>query len=132
MFLTAHRTILLDAAATTASALVLLAARPVLYPYFGLTSPQILDMAVVAFIAYAAIIALAARQPVISRTTLMTIVAANIATVLASIVVLVVFWSELHPVGRVLIFVMAVVVELFATLQYAAARKLPSASPRLA
>ena len=132
MILTAHRAILIDAAATTATAVLLLTARNLLYPYFGLTSPRLLDVAAVAFIAYAAIIALAARQPVVSRATLMTIVAANVGYVLASIAALLVFWPQLHVVGRVLIVAVALAVEAFAALQYVAARKAPRASARLA
>jgi hypothetical protein len=132
MILTAHRAVLIDAAATAAAAALMFAVRPLLYPYFGLTSPMLLDVTAAAFIAYAAIIALAALRPVIPRGALMTIVGANVAYVAASLAVLVVFWSQLHPVGRGLIVAVALAVELFATLQFVAARRAPSASAQLA
>ena len=123
MILTAHRAILIDAAATTATAVLMLAARNLLYPYFGLTSPLLVDVTAIAFIVYAAIIALAARPPIISRAALMTIVGANVGYIVASLAVLLMFWPRLHPVGRGLIVAVALVVEAFATLQYLAARK---------
>jgi hypothetical protein len=123
MMLTARHAILVDAAATTATAVLMLASRILLHPYFGLASPILLDAVAVAFIAYAAIIALAAMRPVISRATLLTIAGANAAYVVASIALLAMFWGELHPVGRGLIAAVAVAVELFATLQFAAARR---------
>ena len=123
MKLTPHLVLLIDAAATTATALVMLAARSTLHLYFGLQSPLLLDIAAVAFLVYAGIIAMTARRPMISRTVLMTTAAANAAYVVASIVALMLFWSELEPVGRGLIFAVALAVEAFATLQLAAARR---------
>jgi hypothetical protein len=125
MLLTARRAVLIDAAVTTASAVLLLAARTMLYPFFGLTSPLLLDLVAAAFIAYAAIITLVARRNVISRTALLTVVGANAAYVVGSIVLLGMFWGQLHPVGRALIFAVAMVVEAFAALQFVAARQTP-------
>jgi hypothetical protein len=121
MILTARRAVVIDAAATTATAVLMLAARGILYPYFGLASPLLLDIAAAAFIAYAATIGLAAARPDISRTTLLTIAGANVAFVIASMVLLVTFWSALHPAGRALIVAVAVAVEGFALLQFTAA-----------
>ena len=123
MTLTPHLALLIDAAATTATALLMLAARSMLYPYFGLQSPLLLDMTAVAFLIYAGIIAMAARRPTISRTVLMTTAVANAAYVVASLVALMVFWSQLEPVGRGLIFAVALAVEAFAALQFAVARR---------
>ena len=123
MKLTAHLALLIDAAATTATALLMLAARSMLYPYFGLPSPLLLDIAAVAFLVYAGIIAMAARRPTISRTVLLMTAAANAAYVVASIVALMMFWSGLEPIGRALIFVVALAVEAFAALQFAVARR---------
>jgi hypothetical protein len=129
MYLTARTVILIDAAATTATALLMVAARGLLYPYFGLTSPLLLDVTAVAFIVYAAIIALVARQPMISRSALMTIAAANIAYVVASLVMLVMFWGHLSVVGRALIFAVALAVEAFALLQLAASKRVALGVP---
>ena len=128
MILSARHTIVIDAAATTATALLMLAARGILYPYFGLASPWLLDAAAAAFLVYAAVIGLAARRPEISKTTLRAIAAANVAYVIASTAVLVAFWPVLEPAGRVLIVGVALAVEGFAFLQFTAARRLPVAS----
>ncbi len=124
MNLTPRHTLLIDAAATTATGLLMLAGRGLLYPYFGLESPLVLDLTAIAFIVYAAIIAFAARQDEVSRAVLMTTAAANVGYVLASAVVLLMFWPELQPIGRALIVVIAIAVEGFATLQFAAGRRL--------
>ena len=131
MILTAHRTVLLDAIATAASGVLMLAARNILYPFFGLTSPRLLDIVGVTFIAYAAAIAVVAARPAISRAALMTIVGVNIASAVASVAILIAFWTELDPIGRGLMILVALIVEGFATLQFAAARR-TSARPRLA
>jgi hypothetical protein len=131
MILTAHRTVLIDAIATAASGLLMLAARRTLYPFFGLTSPMLVDLTAIAFLVYAAAISVVAMRPVISRAALMTIVFANIAYVLASLVVLITFWAHLDPIGRVLIIAVTFVVEAFATLQFAAARRAPNATPAM-
>lgn len=126
MILTAHRTVLIDAIATAGSGVLMLAARGILYPFFGLTSPMLLDIVAVTFIAYAASIAVVAARPVITRAALLTIVGVNVASVVASVAILIVFWADFHPVGRVLIGAVALIVEAFATLQFAAARRMPA------
>lgn len=121
MILSARHAILIDAAATTATAALMLVGRGFLYPYFGLDSPELLDIAAAAFIVYAGIIGLAAARPDISRTTLVTIAGANVAYVVASMILLVMFWSVLEPAGRVLVVGVALAVEAFAFLQFTAA-----------
>ena len=126
MTLTPHTALLVDAVATAATAALMLAARGLLYPFFGLTSPLLLDAAAAAFLVYAAIVATAARQPTISRATLMTVAGANVAYVVASIALLTMFWWEMQAIGRGLIVAVAIVVEAFAALQFTAARRLTS------
>ncbi len=126
MTLTARHTLLIDAAATTATGLLMLAGRTRLYPYFGLESPFLLDVVAIAFIVYAAIIAVVARRDEVSRTAVMTTAAANAGYVVASVALLIMFWSDLQPIGRAAIIVVAVTVEAFATLQFAAARRAPA------
>ena len=126
MILTAHRTVLIDAIATAASGVLMLAARGILYPLFGLTSPLLLDLTAVAFLVYAAAISVVAMRPVISRAALMTIVFANLADVVASLAVLITVWAHLDPIGRALIIAVTFVVEAFAALQFVAARRAPS------
>ena len=130
--ITVHRNCASGCEAITQAHEKMLAGRGLLYPYFGLTSPWLLDVAAVAFIVYAAIVALAARPAVISRATLMTVVAANMGYVVASMVLLVAFWTELPAVGRFLIVAVALAVEMFATLQFVAARRSAPASTQLA
>ena len=126
MNLTANTIVLTNAAATAGSGVLMLAARAVLYPYFGLSSPLLLDVIAIGFIVYAAVMMVAARQPVMSRGTLFALAAADAAWVVFSAGVLVMFWPALDPLGRALIIAVALVVEVFATLQFAAARRLPA------
>ena len=123
MTLTAHRAVLIDAAATTATALLMLAARGVLFPYFGLSSPLLLDLTAAAFIVYAVVIGRMTLRPDISRSALMTVAGANVAYVVVSLAVLMMFWGQLHPIGRGLIVAVALAVEGFAALQFMAARQ---------
>jgi hypothetical protein len=125
MTLTGRTALIIDAAATTATALLMLGARSLLYPYFGLASPLLLDIAAAAFLVYAGIIAIAARRPVISRTALTATAAANAGYVVMSIAIVIAFWTDLDAIGRALIIAVALIVEVFATLQFAAARRTP-------
>ena len=63
MILTVDRAVLIDVVATTAIAVSMLAARGILFPYLGLSSPLLLDVTAAAFIVYAAIIGLLAARP---------------------------------------------------------------------
>lgn len=126
MNLTAHRIVRTNATATAASGVLMLAARAMLYPYFGLESPLLLDVIAIGFIAYAGVMAVAARRPAMSRATLLALAAADASWVVFSAGVLMVFWSEFDPIGRALIIAVALVVEAFATLQFAAARRVPA------
>jgi len=96
-----------------------------------LTSSRLLDVTALAFLVYAAIIASTAMRAALPRATLMTIAGANVAYVIGSLVVLAIFWNQLHPVGRGAIAAVAVAVEAFATLQYLAARRRHEQSPAL-
>ena len=117
----AHHILQLNAVSTAACAIGMLAARGTLYPLFGLSGPAILDSLAIGLLAYAsALLVAAARRPV-SRQALMAFTAADAVWVIASGIVLVLFWSALAPVARFLIIAVAVVVELFAALQYRAA-----------
>jgi hypothetical protein len=126
MNLTANKIVLTNAAATAGSGVLMLAARAVLYPYFGLGSPLLLDVIAIGFIVYAAVMVMAARRPVMSRGTLFALAAADASWVVFSAAVLVMFWPALDPIGRALIIAVALVVEVFATLQFAAARRSPA------
>jgi hypothetical protein len=119
--MTPHRILQINALATAASAVALLAGRGILPRFFGLSSPLLLDIVAVGFLIYAGALALtAARRPVQSQA-LMAFAIADAAWVVGSAVALLMFWPQLEPLGRILIIAVALVVEVFATLQYRAA-----------
>ena len=119
--MTAHRILYLNAFSTAGCAAGLLAARGLLYPLFGLESPLLLDVVAVGLALYAGALAYAARRETIARETLMAFTIADALWVAASALVLVLFWGQLAPLARLLIVAVALVVEVFAGLQYRAA-----------
>jgi hypothetical protein len=123
-----HRILGLNALATAGSALGMLATRGTLYTFFGLATPFLLDLLAVGLLAYAALLWHATRRP-ISRQTLMTFTAADALWVVASAVVLVLFWGQLDTIARLLVIAAAIVVEVFATLQFRAAGRVAGDSP---
>jgi hypothetical protein len=119
--MTPHRILELNAVSTAACAAAMLAARGTLYSLFGLDGPIVLDAIALGLLGYAAALAMAARRQPVSRDALMAFTAADALWVVASAIVLVLFWAELAPLARVLVIAVAVVVEVFATLQFRAA-----------
>jgi Na+(H+)/acetate symporter ActP len=119
--MTPHRILQVNALSTAASALALLAARGILPRVFGLAGPVLLDIVALAFLVYAGALAWAAARRPVGRLALMAFAVADAAWVVFSGLVLVMFWPQLEPLGRLLIIVVALVVEVFATLQYRAA-----------
>jgi hypothetical protein len=120
--MTANRLLQLNAAITAVSAAAMLLARPYLYPLFGLSSPLWLDAATLVFIVYAVALVAAASRTIVPRAALWAFTAGDGACFAVSVLLLIVFWSELTPVARVLIGVTALVVDGFAMAQYRAAR----------
>jgi hypothetical protein len=118
--MTSRRILLLNALSTAACAIGMLALRGTLPPLFGLPTPALLDALAIGLLAYAAALGVAAGQPA-TRRTLMAFTIADAAWVAASVVVLVLFWDHLHPVARLIVIATALVVEVFATLQFRAA-----------
>jgi hypothetical protein len=118
-----HRILQLNAASTAACGLVMLATRRFLPSFFGLETPLLLDVTAIAFLAYAGALAVVAQRQPVSRGALMTFTAADAAWVVASAVLLIAFWTQLTSVGRFLVIAVALVVEVFATLQFRAARR---------
>lgn len=119
--MTPHRILLLNAGSTAACAVGMLAARGVLYPLFGLDSPILLDVLAAGLLAYAGALAAAGLRHSIDRPTLMAFTIADGVWVVASAIVLLLFWNELAPLARMLVIAVALVVEGFATLQFLAA-----------
>jgi hypothetical protein len=130
--MTPHRILQLNGSATAVSAVAILAARGILPPLFGLGSPALLDVIAVALLAYAgALFVAAARQPVTART-MMVFTAVDAVWVVGSAIVLMLYWPQLAPIGRALVVAVALVVELFALLQYRAAGAIRRDAPELA
>jgi hypothetical protein len=121
--MTSQRILQLNAVSTAICALGMLATRQTLYSFFGLGTPLLLDAVAVGLLAYAGALAFtAARQPITPQA-LMVFTVADGLWVAASVVVLLLFWGQLAPVARWLIIAVGLAVEIFATLQFRAARK---------
>lgn len=120
--MTTNRILQLNAVITAVSAVAMLAARPYLYPLFGLPSPLWLDVAAVVFIVYAIALVFAARQTVVPRAALWAFTIGDGTCCAVSLLLLVALWPDLAPMARALIAVTAVVVDGFAMAQYRAAR----------
>jgi hypothetical protein len=119
--MTPRQILSINASATAITAVAMLAVRSALAPLFGLGTPLLLDVTAVSFLIYAGVIALAAARRPVAREALLAFAAIDVAWVVFSAVVLLLFWSDLTPVARALVLVVALIVEVFATLQYRAA-----------
>ena len=122
-----HRILQLNAGATAACAIALLATRQLLPPLFSLTTPLVTDAIAIAFLAYAAALAVVAARP----PALLFFAASDALWVAFSAIVLVLFWRDLAPLARFLVIAVALVVEVFATLQFRAAGGAGRLNPRL-
>ena len=127
-----QRILMFNAVSTAACAVAMLAGRGLLPPLFGLESPALLDAIAVALLGYAGLLYAAARRARVSRATLMAFTAADGLWVVGSAAILLLFWSQLAPVARVLVIAAALVVEVLATLQLRAAGQLTAGSRQLA
>jgi hypothetical protein len=119
--MTSHRILQLNAISTAACAVGMLAARGMLYSFFGLDTPLLLDALAVGLLLYAGALAVAAQLQPVTRATLLAFTVADVLWVVGSAVVLLLFWGQLTVVARVLVAAVAIVVEAFATLQFRAA-----------
>lgn len=120
--MTPNRILQLNAVITAVSALAMLAARPYLYPLFGLASPLWLDVAAIVFIVYAIALVAAARRAVVPRGVLWAFTIGDGTCCAVSLLLLVAFWTDFTPIARALVAVTAIVVDGFAMAQYRAAR----------
>ena len=119
--MTAHRILLLNAFSTAACAAGMLATRGFLPALFGLGTPLLLDVIAAGLLIYAGALAAAARRETIGRQALIAFTIVDALWVVGSALVLVLFWGQLAPIARLLVIAIALVVELFAALQYRAA-----------
>jgi hypothetical protein len=120
--MTSNRILQINATATAATGLAMLAARGVLPPLFGLGSPLLLDLVAIFFLVYAAGLFYFGARPQVERPALLAFAAGDAAWVVGSAIVLLMFWPQLTPIGRAMIVAVAIVVDVFAMLQYRAAR----------
>jgi hypothetical protein len=110
----------------------MLATRPSLHSLFGLDTPILLDVVAVGLLGYAGALAFAAHRQPVTRQALPAFTAADVFWVVASAIVLWLFWGQIAPVARLLVIAVALVVEVFATLQVRAAGGVTGGSPRIA
>ena len=110
----------------------MLAARSILAPLFGLSTPLLLDIVAVGFLVYAAVVALAARQEPINRQTLVAFAIADGLWVATSALLLLFAWAEVTPFARALVTIVAPVTEAFAVLQYRGAGTVRGRAPKMA
>ena len=120
--MTPHRILNLNALSTAAGAVGMLATRGTLHAFFGLQTPLLLDVLAVGLLAYAAALIVVARRETVDRPALMAFAIVDGLWVAGSAVALLMFWAQFTPVARVLVIAVALAVEVFATLQYRAAR----------
>ena len=120
--MTSNRILQINATATAATGLAMLAGRSILPPLFGLTSPLLLDLIAIFFLVYAAGLFYFAARPQVERSALLAFAAADGAWVVGSALVLLMFWPQLTPIARILIVGVAIIVDVFAMLQFRAAR----------
>ena len=119
--MTSNQILQLNALSTAVSAAAMLATRGTLYRLFGADSPMLFDVTAVGLLIYAAALVIVARETPVGRRTLMAFTCADGLWVAGSAIVLLLFWSELTPVARFLVIGTALVVEVFAMLQFRAA-----------
>jgi hypothetical protein len=122
--MTPRHVLYVNAIATALCAIGMLATRGILYPLFGLDAPLLLDALATGLLAYAAVVAGVARRAAIDRPTLMSFAIVDALWVAGSAVALVLFWNQLAPIARVLVVAVALATDVFATLQYRAAKRL--------
>jgi hypothetical protein len=119
--MTPNRILNLNALSTAGCAVAMLLMRGLLYPLFGLSSPLLLDVLAVGLLAYALALWLVSRQESISRRSLLLFTLVDDAWVVGSAIVLELFWADLAPAARALTIAVALVVAVFAILQFRAA-----------
>ena len=120
--MTANRILQLNAVITAVCAAAMLAARPYLFPLFGLSSPMWLDVATIVFIVYAAALVSAASRTVVPRAALWAFTIGDGMCFVVGLLILVAFWSDMTPVARVLLAITTIVVDGFSIAQFRAAR----------
>jgi hypothetical protein len=130
--MTSHRILQLNALSTAACGIGMLATREILPALFGLDGPMLLDLLAVGLLLYAGLLAAAARRQPVTRQALIAFTVADVLWVVSSAFVLLLFWADFAAIARFLVIAVALVVEVFATLQFRAAGKISGAVPQIA
>ena len=125
--MTSYRILQLNSVSTAACGVGMLATRAILPALFGLDGPMLLDLVAVGLLLYAGLLAAAAYRRPITRHALIAFTVADVLWVVASAFVLLVFWTDFAAIARFIVIAVALVVELFATLQFRAAGKIHDA-----
>ena len=120
------RALTIDALMTGATALLLLLAAGVLARLLAVPEP-LLRYAGIALVPFVAFVAVAARRPSVPRATILAIIALNVAWVAASVWLLLGGRIQPNTLGYAFIIAQAVVVALFAEIQYVGLRRAASA-----
>ena len=127
--MTSNRILLLNAIATAGCAIGMLVTRGILFQFFGARAPALRrDCRRPARLRGGAV--MSARQPRVDRGTLLAFTVADGMWVVGSAIVLLVFWNQLAPIARVLVIAVAVVVDMFAMLQFRAAGRVTQEAVR--
>jgi hypothetical protein len=116
------RALLLDAIATGATALLLLAAGGLLAGMLGLPAP-LLRYAGLLLVPFVALVAWAASREQAPHHVVQTVIGANVVWVIASILLLLSGWVQPTALGYAFVIGQAVVVGVFAELQVMGLRK---------
>lgn len=114
-----RQVLLLDVIATGATAVLLTFGAGLLAPVLGLPA-TVLRYAGLVLVPFVAIVFITAKQSPPSRAAVRGIVAANVAWVLASVLLLVSGWVAPTALGAIFVLVQAAVVAGFAALQWRA------------
>ena len=130
--MTSHRILQLNAVSTAACGVGMVATRGTLHAFFGLDAPTLLDVLALGLLAYAGMLAFAAHRRPVTRQALIAFAVADVLWVVASAIVLMFFWAQFAAVARLLVIAVALVVEVFATLQFRAAGRVSRGSLQVA
>lgn len=119
--MTARSIMLANASFSGVSAVFIFVGREWLHPLFALESSALLVAIAAGLALYAGSLALEARREP-DRRALLTAAILDAGWVVGSAIVLIAAWTHLEPAARVLLIAAAIIVEIFATLQYRLAR----------
>ncbi|MEU8250292.1 hypothetical protein [Nonomuraea sp. NPDC048916] len=111
-----------DAIGSGANGLVYLAAAAIFGSMFGLPAAMLVPVGAF-LVAFAGFLLYLASRPAVNRAAVITVMAVNVAWVIASAEVLIAGWFPLTGLGIALVIAQAVVVAGFAGLQFAGLRK---------